>query len=111
MQGKGGICLKLQINTKTTHTHTHTHTHIFNRLSPEFYDNIIRLPIPISNGMLMMIRLLPMHPSPHGFIRSLVVGEWDQGWVMWLIVCLDEMVWSRIWQYGVLGGVDIEMSW
>ena len=35
------------------------------RLSPEFYDNIIRLPIPISSCVLMMIGVLPVHPSPH----------------------------------------------
>ena len=77
-----------------THTHTHTHTltpshphthnihnihNIHTRLSPEFYDNIIRLPIPISSGVLIMIGVLPMHPSPHVLFRSLVVGRWNRG--------------------------------
>ena len=49
MQGVGGF-----ISTRV-HTCTHTLTHTHTRLSPEFYDNIIRLLIPISNRVLMMI--------------------------------------------------------
>ena len=83
--GRGSLCiLHKYTNTRTyTHIHTHKHTqihiytythihiytythiHIYKRLSPELYDNIIRIPIPISSGVLMMIGVLPMHPSPH----------------------------------------------
>jgi hypothetical protein len=53
-----------------THTLTHSHTHTLARLSPEFYDNIIRLPIPTSSGVLLMIGVLPVHPSPNvSFVR------------------------------------------
>ena len=46
-------------------THSHTHT-LTQRLSPKFYDDIIRLPIPINNAcVLMMIGVLPTHPSLH----------------------------------------------
>ena len=40
-------------------------------LSPELYiDHIIKLLILISIGALLMIRVLPMHPSPYvSFIR------------------------------------------
>ena len=49
-----------------THTYVHIHTlHTYTRLSPELYDNMIRLSIPISSGELMMIGVLPMYPSPH----------------------------------------------
>ena len=30
-------------------------------------------------------------PLPSCFIRLLVVGGWDRGWVVWLISCLGEM--------------------
>ena len=78
MWGEGwSVCPQIQSHSHNTHRHP---IFIFKkRLSPEFYDNIIRLPIPISNIILMMIRVLPMHPSPHGLIRSLVVGGWDRG--------------------------------
>ena len=68
-------------NTQPQHTNTHTHAHhISKRLSPELYDNIIRLPILTSNSVLMMIGVLPMHPSPHvSFVRWYVVGGWDLG--------------------------------
>ena len=49
---------------------------------PEFYDDIIRLPIPISKSVLMMIGVLPMHPSPHVFhliVGCMVVGRLDRG--------------------------------
>ena len=85
------------MSTLLTHLHAHTLAHtlclcscVFVRLSPEFYDSIIRLPIPISSGVLMMIGVLPMHPSPHGSFAR-VVGGWDRGWVVWLISCLGEM--------------------
>ena len=70
----GYLCVMrdiLCVHTHSTHTHTHTHAKVTKqaraqrRLSPEFYDNIIRLPIPISSVVLMMIGVLPMHPSPH----------------------------------------------
>ena len=77
-------------------THIHTIMHTARRLSPEFNDNIIRLPIPISSVVLMMIGVLPMHPSPHG---SFVVCWWmgSGGWVVWLISCLDEVKWSYMY--------------
>jgi hypothetical protein len=62
-------------NTDTTHT-THTRIQLTNslrRLSPELYDNIIRLPIPIRSGVLMMLGVLPVYPSSHGSF----VGGWN----------------------------------
>ena len=83
LQGSVRECVHTHIHA---HTHTNTHKHttdvttfIHTRLSPEFYDNIIRLPIPISSDMLMMIGMLPMHPSPDISFCSLVVGGWDRG--------------------------------
>ena len=62
------------------------------RLFPEFYDNTIRLPIPISSGVLMMIRVLPMHPSPYvSFVCWWLVDKIG-GWVVWPISCLGEVV-------------------
>ena len=62
------------------------------RLSPEFYDSIIRLPIPINNDcVLMIIGVLPMHPSPHvSFVRWWLV-DGIGGWFVWLISRLDEV--------------------
>ena len=92
------------------HTHTYPHTckdtkqvHAQRRLSPEFYDNIIRLPILISSGVLMMIGVLPIHPSPHvSFVRLWLV-DGIGGWVMWLISCLDEVGRSYTMIYGEVG--------
>ena len=86
---------KLSCICAHSHTHTLTHSHIhiytYTRLSPEFYDNIIRLPIPISSGVLMMIGVLPMHPSPHvSFVLCwLVDGIRGLGRVA--CMCLDEV--------------------
>ena len=65
-----------------THSHTHTHTHtsiyIHSGGSPQSsMINIIRLPIHISSGVLLMIGVLPMHPSPHDYPEVL------------LLVCVD----------------------
>ena len=67
------------------------------RFSPEFYDDIIRLPIPISSGVLMLIGVLPVHPSPH---VSFVLGwlmDGIGGWVVWLISCFGEVVVYATW--------------
>ena len=64
------------------HMHTCTHAHMHTGLSPEFYDSIIRLLIPISSGVLMMIGVLPEHPSPHvSFVRWWLV-DGIGGWVV-----------------------------
>ena len=79
------------------YTHTHIHTYTQQRLSPEFHDCIIRLPILISSGVLMMIGVLPMHPSPYvSFVRWRLVGGIG-GWIVWLISCLNEVGWLCIW--------------
>jgi hypothetical protein len=66
------------------------------RLFPEFYDNNIRLPIPISSGVLMMIGELPITPPLmfHSF-----VGRWWMGSGVGScgLYRLDEVVWSFIW--------------
>ena len=61
-----------------THTHTlthaHTHTHKLSllnslrRLFPEFYANNIRLRIPISSGVLMMIGCCHCTPPHVSFV-------------------------------------------
>ena len=73
----------MQENYSCENTHTHpTHIHIHTRLSPEFYDNIIRLLIPISSGALMMIEVLQIHPSPHvSFVRWWLM-DGIGGWVV-----------------------------
>ena len=75
-----------------THPHSHSHSTLTHqRLSPKFYDNIIRLPIPISSGVMMMIGVLPVYPSPPVSFARWWLVDGIGGWVVWLISCLDEV--------------------
>ena len=73
---------------------------MFVRLFPKFYKGVLRR--PDSHGVLMLIRILPMHPSPHvSFYLAWWLVDVIGGWIVLLMLCLDEVVWSYIWLVSV----------